>query len=425
MAEEDERKAQREALRGMEDHIFDLVFDSLPSHRRAEFLQAPLDLAAAKGTLGLVQKLTKAGADTGNALHRAIHGGHRDIVDYLLEIGASPNEDAMVYGSSTPLYAAAGTGSTEIVQLLLLKGKASDIDKVNVQGSTPLSSAVRTGRLTVTKVLLAAGADTSLTYGYRGKSVVHFAVKDHEVPILKALLEHGANANARATDGSTPLHVAAETDNAESISLLVGAGANTEARSESGSTPLHLAASNFNLKVVIALLEHGAAVDAPDGGYRTPLHYAASNAGIPGVAEVVDVLLRSGARERISDVDGNTPMDAIGARIDWMEIQDEEYKRVQDLLSNAFADRLWRRRGFLVLCRAHPDRLCLGTVVAPPGMSSRANTASAGISGCRDGATAGGACTLNERAGGDWGGVAARVVKLEEEGIFQMIVSLL
>ncbi|CAN0539062.1 unnamed protein product, partial [Ectocarpus sp. 8 AP-2014] len=33
-----------------------------------------------------------------------------------------------------------------------------------------------------------------------------------------------------------------------------------------------------------------------------------------------------------------------------------EQQRVQQLLANAPADRAWRRRGLLVLCRAHPGR---------------------------------------------------------------------
>ena len=35
----------------------------------------------------------------------------------------------------------------------------------------------------------------------------------------------------------------------------------------------------------------------------------------------------------------------------------EDVGRVRELLVNAPADRAWRRRGYLVLCRARPDRL--------------------------------------------------------------------
>ncbi len=70
---------------------------------------------------------------------------------------------------------------------------------------------------------------------------------------------------------------------------------------------------------------------------------------------MVDFLLRSGANETILDSDGKTAADIVGEGVYEMVRWDVE--RVRKLLANAPADRAWRRRGCLVLCRAHPDRL--------------------------------------------------------------------
>ncbi len=42
----------------------------------------------------------------------------------------------------------------------------------------------------------------------------------------------------------------------------------------------------------------------------------------------------------------------------------EHEQRVRNLLARAPADRAWRRRGLMVLCRAHPDRLRLEGALA-------------------------------------------------------------
>lgn len=104
---------------------------------------------------------------------------------------------------------------------------------------------------------------------------------------------------------------------------------------------------------------------------------------------------------------------------------------------NAPADRAWRRRGYLALCRAHPDRVKLRPEAAAgpragSGAASRLRSGaklarlgapSGGGGGGGAAATAGG--TANRRGCGDWTDVMARVLRLQEEEIFRAIVGYL
>lgn len=85
-----------------------------------EFAEIPLARAAAKGKRSLAQKLVEARAEIGYALHGAVEGGHGQVVDDLLEAGASVA--ATDSGGRTPLHIAAREGKTEMVQLFLVRG---------------------------------------------------------------------------------------------------------------------------------------------------------------------------------------------------------------------------------------------------------------------------------------------------------------
>ena len=92
--------------------------------------------------------------------------------------------------------------------------------------------------------------------------------------------------------------------------MLLEAGADLEARAEDGQTPLHYASraafSETAAAVVAALLEAGADLEARDAFGCTPLHYAA-RAELPGTATVVAALLDAGADPNARDNDDKRP----------------------------------------------------------------------------------------------------------------------
>jgi len=308
------------------------------------------------------------------------------------------------------------------VQLLVLKG--ADKDGLNAHKDTPLFAAILNGHVTAALALVAGGADVSIPCGETGRSVVDIAAQEGHVPILRALIEHGADVNAADTELCTALHIAAHHNRVEAVDVLVEAGADVEARDNDGFTPLLYAARSFSLEALTALLKCGAYVNTKtDHYFRTPLHYATRSPSTGKTAsKVVDLLLRSGADETIPDRDGYTAAGLVAVPEDIQP--NEDANRVRKLLVNAPADRAWRRRGFLVLCRAHPNRVqqVLETSIhqtgMTPGTCSAKSTDTIGCTGVK-------CSTVDQRGDRGWALVVAHVLGLQEEGIFRAVVGFL
>ena len=106
-----------------------------------------------------------------------------------------------------------------------------------------------------------------------------------------------------------------------------------------------------------------------------------------------------------------------------------DMKRVRKLLANAPADRVWRRRGYFVLCCAHPNRVQQPRVCGSEHVvryiqriSSEIVLARADTSDCKGSI---GCCLVDEKAGDDWTGVLWKVLGLQEDDIFRTIVGYL
>ena len=81
------------------------------------------------------------------------------------------------------------------------------------------------------------------------------------------------------------------------------------------------------------------------------------------------------------------------------------------------------------MCRAHPDRIHQAREVSIIRYSGTRRMARSGdkqarIEAVGSGETVGG-CAVDERAGGEWTDVLAKVLALQEEGIFRTIVGYL
>ena len=101
---------------------------------------------------------------------------------------------------------------------------------------------------------------------------------------VQQAIKAGADVNARAEYGSTPLMLAAMLNtNPGVVSLLIKAGADVNARDEDGETPLMFAAgTNTNPDVISVLIKAGADVNARNERGWTALKFAKDNPAIKG-----------------------------------------------------------------------------------------------------------------------------------------------
>ena len=120
---------------------------------------------------------------------------------------------------------------------------------------------------------------------------IHNAARNRNLNNVRALLNSGANINARDNDGSTALIWAARFGHLATVRELLDRGANINARSNSGWTALICATYYGHLAVVRLLLDRGANINARDHVGQTALSLAAFSEQLPVVRE----LLKRGA----------------------------------------------------------------------------------------------------------------------------------
>jgi ankyrin repeat protein len=236
------------------------------------------------------------------ALLFASRGGHFDAVRALVDAGADVNQ-LSAGDRSSPLVIAVSNGHYEVGQFLVDRG--ADPNLANVDGLTPLYATIDMQYAPV------SWAPNPLTVQ---EKVSHLA-------LMKSLLAHGANPNAKltrklwfrptshnqqwiSTVGTTPFWRAAQGTDVPAMRALVAGGADPKVPSAAGTTALMVAAGlgyagNFSqnlpdswLAAVKYCLELGLDINAADNQGYTALHGAAYR----GDNDLVTFLIEKGAK---------------------------------------------------------------------------------------------------------------------------------
>jgi ankyrin repeat protein len=242
------------------------------------------DLNAVRRSLAANNTLARATDASGStALMHAAYAGTLPIMEALLNAGAD------VHAANARRATALHWAVPDARKLQLLLQKGGHADAKTVEGRTPLyvAAMLPAGAPSV-RLLLEVGADVEAQTVLGATALFPAATTSAE--ITKLLLDHGANPNARAKSGATPILM---TRGAEVIGLLLAGGADARARSKAGETALMEAAIRGDVAGAKLLLDKGADVNAADHRGYTALLLAAQYDG--DSPELLRLLLAHGA----------------------------------------------------------------------------------------------------------------------------------
>ncbi|HEX5045748.1 MAG TPA: ankyrin repeat domain-containing protein [Gammaproteobacteria bacterium] len=122
---------------------------------------------------------------------------------------------------------------------------------------------------------------------------------------VRSLLAAGADANARANDGSTPLLYAAHFGDAAAVQALLGAKGDPNLVNRYGVGPMHEAALRADAAMLRTLIDAGAKVDLALPQGETPLMLASRTGGV----DAVKLLIGHGANVNVVEQwQGQTPL---------------------------------------------------------------------------------------------------------------------
>jgi ankyrin repeat protein len=276
-----------------------------------EFLKAGADVNAMMLRPGATEVPRAAGART-NPLMLAVQNGHFELAIALIDAGADPND---LRTGFTPLH--------------LLPGVRKPDSSDGSDGAAP-NGAGRLSSLNFVQEIVKRGANvnlrlpkgtprppaTSSTIAAEGATPILFAADRSDVPLMRLLLELGADPLIPNNNNTTPLMAAAgvgtretqeeageEGEAVEAVTLLLDRGADVNGVDATGDTAMHGAAAANYPRVVNLLSERGADPkiwSKPNRAGRTPLFIAEGYVGaelrpdVPTIAAVSKLMVAAG-----------------------------------------------------------------------------------------------------------------------------------
>jgi ankyrin repeat protein len=253
-------------------------------------------------------------------------------------------------GGMTPLLYAARDGRIDIARTLV--AAKADVQQADVNGITPLLMSITNNHLDVAKFFVEKGANPNAA-DWWGRTPLYATVEirnrdygrnnEHEIDrpaaleVIRMLLDRGANVNARTKEvppgrrfvtplgdlswvdftGQTPFLRAALSGDISVMRLLLEKGADPNIATFAGTTPLMAAAGvnwmtgqtfteskEASMQAVQLCLDKGGDVNATNSMGVTAVIGAANR----GSDDILEFLVKKGARLDVKDKEGRTPL---------------------------------------------------------------------------------------------------------------------
>jgi ankyrin repeat protein len=200
-------------------------------------------------------------------LDLALSYQRKDLSEKLLDLEGWQNKS-----NSHRLHLAVENGWTTVVEKLL--SLRARLDMLDDRGLTPLQVSCLSGR---------------------------------SVEMVRILLNAGSDIDEVSSDGNTSVMVAAGQGKTELVEYLLQQGADFMVQTDYGQTALHMASSSGHLgavKLLLAADQRKELIHYPDKYNETPIFDAVEH----GYAEIMELLLRSGAQRHHPNTAGVTPL---------------------------------------------------------------------------------------------------------------------
>ena len=332
--------------------------------------ETPLMVAARSGSLAAVESLLDHGANVNATEHErgqtalmwAAAQRHAHVVRVLVAHGANLHARSkvwhqfentagntnpsgnfrMAHGGSAPLLFVARNGDVDTARVLVDAG--ADVNERAAAGTSALVISAHSRHTALAIYLLEKGADPNAADA--GYSALHAAVLRGDVELVRALLRHGADADAvvehgtpgrrlgadfsirHQTVGANAFWLAAKYGELEILRVLAEHGAdrlvtpstgtsslqaalglpslaNENRRNRSGILPADQSEEEYrSLEMARIALEGGVDINSSDFGGNTALHDAVRK----GFASAVEFLAENGANLDVANGAGDTPL---------------------------------------------------------------------------------------------------------------------